>query len=116
MKSNGKYGPVVPKEWGKRRIEVHKKIFVSVINFYHFIKKLHLKMVSKESTSFITLVHLSTAQTKSNFMTFYDRWNAFAPPFNYDSDLDSSLLGDAIARERWCRDFFNKLQKSVMYS
>ncbi|XP_025114920.1 uncharacterized protein LOC112576575 isoform X2 [Pomacea canaliculata] len=38
-------------------------------------------------------------------------WNAFAPPFNYDSDLDSSLLGDAIARERWCREFFNKLQK-----
>ncbi|XP_076449058.1 rifampicin phosphotransferase-like isoform X1 [Babylonia areolata] len=42
--------------------------------------------------------------------SFSFQWDAFAPPFNYDSDLSASLLGDAIARETWTKDYFEKLQ------
>ncbi|KAK7114411.1 rifampicin phosphotransferase-like [Littorina saxatilis] len=41
---------------------------------------------------------------------FSFQWDAFAPHFNYDSDLDPGLLGDAIAREQWSREYFEKLQ------
>ena len=39
------------------------------------------------------------------------RWDAFAPHFNYDCDLDPSLLGDGIAREKWSREYFEQLQR-----
>ncbi|KAL8583173.1 hypothetical protein ACOMHN_046557 [Nucella lapillus] len=43
-------------------------------------------------------------------VSFSFQWDAFAPHFNYDSDLDASLLGDAVARETWTKDYFHKLQ------
>lgn len=43
---------------------------------------------------------------------FTFQWDAFAPHFNYDSDLDPSLLGDAIARETWTKEYFERLHQN----
>ncbi|KAK7481714.1 hypothetical protein BaRGS_00027087 [Batillaria attramentaria] len=42
--------------------------------------------------------------------SFSFQWDAFALPFNYDSDLDPALLGDAVAREKWTKEYFEMLQ------
>ncbi|KAH9515754.1 hypothetical protein Btru_011904 [Bulinus truncatus] len=39
-------------------------------------------------------------------------WNAFSQPFNSDTDLASSLLGDSVAREKWNKNFFHRLKNN----
>jgi hypothetical protein len=41
---------------------------------------------------------------------FIFRWECFNDPFNFDIDLDKNLLADAIAREKWTKDFWAKLR------
>ena len=38
------------------------------------------------------------------------RWKAISDPFNFDTDIDAGLIADGIARERWTREFFNRLR------
>ncbi|KAL4221920.1 hypothetical protein ACF0H5_017972 [Mactra antiquata] len=38
------------------------------------------------------------------------KWKAFNDPFNFDVDLDKNLLADAIAREKWTKEFWAKLR------
>ncbi|KAK6982171.1 phosphoenolpyruvate synthase, partial [Biomphalaria glabrata] len=37
-------------------------------------------------------------------------WNAFSQPFNTDTDMAVSLLGDSVARETWNKDFLERLK------
>ncbi|CAG5121946.1 unnamed protein product, partial [Candidula unifasciata] len=37
-------------------------------------------------------------------------WTAFSQPFNFDTDMAGTLLGDSIAREQWGQDFFQRLK------
>lgn len=39
------------------------------------------------------------------------RWKAMSDPFNFDSDVNPGALADGMARERWTRDFFRRLQR-----
>ncbi|XP_005095516.3 uncharacterized protein LOC101859923 [Aplysia californica] len=42
--------------------------------------------------------------------TFSFIWSAFSEPFNTDTDMSVSALGDSLAREKWSRDFFHRLK------
>lgn len=39
-------------------------------------------------------------------------WTALTTYFDFDTDLDSSLMADTIAREKWSRKFFDELKRS----
>ncbi|XP_060601185.1 putative phosphoenolpyruvate synthase isoform X3 [Ruditapes philippinarum] len=53
-------------------------------------------------------VHHKPGQYVTVKMTF--KWECFNDPFNFDIDLDKNLLADAIAREKWTKDFWAKLR------
>lgn len=53
-------------------------------------------------------VHKKPEQFVNVKMTF--KWECFNDPFNFDLDLDKNLLADAIAREKWTKDFWTKLR------
>ncbi|XP_072172219.1 uncharacterized protein [Diadema setosum] len=40
------------------------------------------------------------------------RWTALTTYFDFDTDLDASLMADTIAREKWSRQFFEELKRS----
>ena len=37
-------------------------------------------------------------------------WSAYTNFFDFDTDLDARAMSAAIARERWSREFFDKLK------
>ena len=39
------------------------------------------------------------------------RWEAFSDVFDFDTDIHPGLLADAIARERWSKEYFERLKK-----
>ena len=42
-------------------------------------------------------------------------WTACTDFFDFDTDMHPAGLADGIARERWSREFFNTLQKYVVF-
>nr|XP_054761736.1 uncharacterized protein LOC129268178 isoform X1 [Lytechinus pictus] len=40
------------------------------------------------------------------------RWTALTTYFDFDTDLDASLMADTIAREKWSKQFFDELKRS----
>ncbi|XP_059162461.1 putative phosphoenolpyruvate synthase [Physella acuta] len=39
-------------------------------------------------------------------------WSAFSQPFNFDTDMSTSILGDGLAREEWNWSFLEKLKSN----
>lgn len=38
-------------------------------------------------------------------------WDSFTPFFDFDTDMNPATMADGIAREKWSRDYFDKLQR-----
>lgn len=38
-------------------------------------------------------------------------WMCFTNFFDYDTDMHPATMADAIAREKWSRDYFSKLER-----
>nr|XP_022308655.1 uncharacterized protein LOC111114583 [Crassostrea virginica]XP_022308656.1 uncharacterized protein LOC111114583 [Crassostrea virginica]XP_022308657.1 uncharacterized protein LOC111114583 [Crassostrea virginica] len=68
------------------------------VSFNGLLRKGVCKELSRQEDS---LVH-----TKFSFT-----WKAMSDPFNFDSDVNPGALADGMARERWTRDFFRRLQR-----
>lgn len=69
------------------------------ITFNGLMRKGHFSEIDQEEYD---LVHV-----EFNFM-----WRAFSNVFNYDDDIHPNCLSEAIAREPWSREFFEKLKLS----
>jgi len=46
-------------------------------------------------------------------VTFDLIWIAFTKYFDFDTDLHPNVMADAIAREKWSRDYFDVLKRYV---
>ena len=41
-------------------------------------------------------------------------WTNFTKCFDFDTDMSPVTMADGIAREKWSRDYFDNLKKSVL--
>ncbi|XP_061179945.1 uncharacterized phosphotransferase YvkC-like isoform X2 [Saccostrea echinata] len=83
---------------GGLRIEMLEPMMKWKISFNGLLRKGVCKELDREDG---TLTY-----TKFSFI-----WKAMTDPFNFDTNISPRALADAMAREEWTRDFFNRLQR-----
>ncbi|KAK6170139.1 hypothetical protein SNE40_018606 [Patella caerulea] len=70
-----------------------------------------VEVMKKWKISFNGKLKLSE-KGKTLFVSFDLEWTAISKYFDFDTDLDPSVMADAIAREDWTREYFQTLQKA----
>jgi len=45
-----------------------------------------------------------------------NRWSAFTDYFDFDTDIYPSCLASAVCREKWSKQYFQKLEAFVLFS
>lgn len=55
----------------------------------------------------------STNEKVTHRVKINGTWISNLPYFDIDSDIETSLLASAIAKERWSLDYFKNLKKSL---
>ncbi|ESO93220.1 hypothetical protein LOTGIDRAFT_119476 [Lottia gigantea] len=60
------------------------------------------------------LRYVGSVEETNKYLTvsFELEWNCLTPYFDFDTDLNPNVMSDAIAREKWSREYFNTLQKA----
>jgi len=48
------------------------------------------------------------------FWLAVNRWCAFTDYFDFDTDIDPSCLSSAVCREKWSKEFFQRLKAFVL--
>ncbi|XP_062619812.1 uncharacterized protein LOC134281343 [Saccostrea cucullata] len=83
---------------GGLRIEMLEPMIKWRISFNGLLRKGVCKELGREESTLVC--------TKFSFI-----WKAMTDPFNFDTNINPRALADAMAREKWTRDFFNRLQR-----
>lgn len=92
-----------------------REIFFHVSNFIFLKRSLCYCGISYLSQYFISIRHFFAFTGIFKFNEFgifiFYRWNAFTDPFDFDTDIYPGCLASAIAREKWSKEYFERVKK-----
>lgn len=64
------------------------------------------------NTWYLVIININQGLVSSDAMFYFigDSWESVVDPFNYNTDMDISALADAVAREEWSKEFWERVR------